>query len=126
MPKRVIAAVIRRDDTLLICRRPAHKRHGGLWEFPGGKCELGEDDTESITRELAEELDVRVRSVGTELFSTSDPESPFIIVFLPVVIEGEPQCIEHTEIRWANLAEVAQFALAPSDARFVQYLQHAQ
>ena len=39
---RVLAAVVRRDDRYLVCRRPAHKRHGGLWEFPGGKIHAGE------------------------------------------------------------------------------------
>lgn len=123
MPKRVIAAVIRRDDTLLICRRPAHKRHGGLWEFPGGKCESGESDAESITRELAEELGVRVHSVGTELFSASDPDSPFVIAFVSVQIDGEPRCIEHAAIRWVTVAELAHLPLAPSDAKFVGQLR---
>ena len=39
---RVLAAVVCRDDRYLVCRRPAHKRHGGLWEFPGGKIHAGE------------------------------------------------------------------------------------
>ena len=33
----VAAAAIRRDGRYLLCQRPAHKRHVGLWEFPGGK-----------------------------------------------------------------------------------------
>jgi hypothetical protein len=49
-----VAAVISRGDELLVCRRPAHKRHGGLWEFPGGKVELDESDEDSASRELAE------------------------------------------------------------------------
>ncbi len=53
-PIRVIAAVIRRGPELLVCRRPAHKRHGGLWEFPGGKCEPGESDADTARRELLE------------------------------------------------------------------------
>src|SRR5690606_20769929 len=61
---RVLAAVIRRDGRWLVCRRPAHKRHGGLWEFPGGKLEPGESLLEAATRELEEELAVRVTGVG--------------------------------------------------------------
>ncbi len=30
---RVVAVVIRRGDRYLVGQRPAHKRHGGLWEF---------------------------------------------------------------------------------------------
>jgi 8-oxo-dGTP diphosphatase len=39
---RVVAAVVERDGRLLLCRRPAGKRHAGLWEFPGGKLLPGE------------------------------------------------------------------------------------
>ena len=49
-PLRVIAAVIGRADTLLLCQRPPHKRHGGLWEFPGGKLEPGESDADAARR----------------------------------------------------------------------------
>jgi len=36
----VVAAVIERDGLILICQRKAGQRHGGKWEFPGGKVEL--------------------------------------------------------------------------------------
>jgi hypothetical protein len=48
MPIRVLASVIERDQRLLVCRRPLHKRHGGLWEFPGGKVREGESDLEAV------------------------------------------------------------------------------
>ena len=69
----VLAAVVQRDDRYLICQRPPHKRHGGLWEFPGGKLEPGETHDHAARRELAEELDVDVRTVGTMLFSDRRP-----------------------------------------------------
>lgn len=122
--QRVVAAVVRRSDRLLVCQRPAHKRHGGLWEFPGGKCEHGESDHQAITRELAEELDVQVTAVGDALFSASDPDSPFLIVFVPVEILGEPVCIEHAAIAWVSPQDLATYALAPNDARFVNFLGH--
>ena len=40
-----------RDGRFLVCQRPLHKRHGGLWEFPGGTCEDGESDADAIRRE---------------------------------------------------------------------------
>ena len=94
MPIRVIASVIRRNGRVLLCKRPVHKRHGDLWEFPGGKVEAGESDLEAARRELAEELNVRVLSVGPVTFSVADPGSDFVIEFLPVEIQGEPACIE--------------------------------
>ncbi len=123
---RVIAAVVRDGDRLLVCQRPAHKRHGGLWEFPGGKCEDGESDTQAITRELAEELGVEVVAAGNVLFSASDPGSPFMVVFIPVDILGEPVCLEHAALAWVSPPELATYALAPSDARFVNFLGYVE
>jgi 8-oxo-dGTP diphosphatase len=51
---RVLAAVVRRGDRYLVARRPAHKRHGGMWEFPGGKVEDGESTDQALQREVEE------------------------------------------------------------------------
>ena len=120
--QRVVAAVISRHAGLLVCRRPLHKRHGGLWEFPGGKCEPGETDVSTLRRELREELAVDVKQVGHEEFSVHDDGSDYLIVFRPVTIEGEPQCHEHVELTWRPAIELLQLPLAPSDRKFVQSL----
>ena len=119
---RVIAAAISRGDRLLVCQRPAHKRHGTLFEFPGGKVEPGESDAHAAARELDEELGVTVTAVSTELFAITDPDSAFHIAFLPVEMIGEPQCLEHTAHFWGTLRELAALSLAPSDRRFVEFL----
>jgi mutator protein MutT len=111
--------VIERDGRFLVCQRPAHKRHGGLWEFPGGKLEPGESDAEAAARELQEELGVTVTHVARELFGVEDPGSPFHIAFIPVAISGAPACLEHSALRWASPDELRALALAPSDRRFV-------
>jgi len=118
---RVVAAVVADGERLLVCRRPAHKRHGGLWEFPGGKCEPGESDAEAAARELREELGVEVTGVGGELFASRDEGSPFVVAFVPVAIAGEPACHEHTALAWATPDELAALPLAPSDRRFVEW-----
>ncbi|HEX4684969.1 MAG TPA: NUDIX domain-containing protein [Gemmatimonadaceae bacterium] len=119
---RVVACVVKRGDLLLVCRRPLDKRHGGLWEFPGGKCEPGESDRAAAERELREELDVRLSSAGAPVFEVADPGSPFVIVFLPVQIEGEPTCIEHVDLTWGKPRELLDLPLAPSDRAFVEFL----
>jgi 8-oxo-dGTP diphosphatase len=120
---RVIAAVIADGDRLLVCQRPPHKRHGGLWEFPGGKCEPGESDAEAADRELREELGVAATAIGAELFAIHDPGSPFLIAFVPVDISGEPVCHEHSALHWGTLEELIGLPLAPSDRRFVEAMQ---
>lgn len=116
---RVVAAVIERGTKVLVCRRPEHKRHGGLWEFPGGKVESGEDDLAALTRELDEELAVEVVSISAEVFRKDDSGSHFTIVFIPTVIAGEPRALEHDEVLWADEAALARLSLAPSDASYV-------
>ena len=118
---RVIAAVIARDDKLLVCQRPPHKRHGGLWEFPGGKLEPGEDDEGAARRELAEELGLHVESVGEAELEIADTGSPFLIAFVPVEASGTPICHEHTAITWGAPAKLALLPLAPSDRRYVEW-----
>lgn len=104
-----------------MCERPAEKRHGGMWEFPGGKVESDESDFEAVERELEEELGVRVREVGPVLFSINDPGSHFVIEFLPVEIEGEPRCLEHSALAWVAEDELLSVALAPSDLQFARF-----
>lgn len=118
-PVRVLAAVIENEGRFLVCRRPLNKRHGGLWEFPGGKLEPAESDVDAARRELREELDVEVTAVGRELFVAHDASSPFLIAFLEVVIQGTPVCLEHMELRWCARPQLDTLALAPSDRQFV-------
>jgi 8-oxo-dGTP diphosphatase len=119
----VLAAVIAKDGHYLVCKRPAHKRHGGLWEFPGGKLEAGESWLEAARRELAEELDLAVESVDEPLYAVHDAGSPFVITFVPVTAAGEPQPLEHEELRWVRLADLMAMELAPSDRAFAEWLR---
>jgi len=115
----VVAAVIRRENTVLLGRRPDHKRHGGLWEFPGGKIDEGETAVDAVTRELMEEFGVETLSVGEVVYECRDPGSPFLVRFHDVDIRGELQPTEHTEIRWFEPHALPEVGLAPCDARFV-------
>lgn len=119
---RVIAAIIARGDELLVCQRPLHKRHGGLWEFPGGKVEPDESDEDSARRELAEELGVEVVSAGPAQLEVRDAGSPFLIAFVPVRIKGEPECREHSALRWGTPEVLRSLPLAPSDRSYVDTL----
>lgn len=118
----VLAAVITRADEFLVCERPPHKRHGGLWEFPGGKVEPGETSFEAVQRELLEELGVQVVAVGDVEFSVLDPGSEFLIQFLRVAIVGEPECREHASLAWTSAPGLLDFALAPSDREYALHL----
>jgi len=119
---RVVAAVINRGGALLLCQRPAHKQHGGLWEFPGGKIHKNETIAAAVARELTEELDVVTTHVGEVMFSAVDEQSQCEILFLPTSIGGEPIAIEHAALRWCPPEELLSFDLAPSDRAFATFI----
>jgi 8-oxo-dGTP diphosphatase len=119
---RVLAAVVQEDGRYLICKRPASKRHGGLWEFPGGKLEPGETWLHAAKRELREELGVETTEVGEPLLAVHDDGSPFEINFVPVKIVGDPRALEHDEIQWLEPMNLMSLPLAPSDLRFTEWL----
>ena len=66
----VTAAVIERDGTFLVTRRPRGVHLEGYWEFPGGKCEPGETLRPASCGRSREELDSAV-TVGAELFAVA-------------------------------------------------------
>lgn len=117
----VIAAVIERQGRYLVCRRPAHKRHGDLWEFPGGKLEASETFIDAAKRELREELVLEVIDIGSILLAVEDQASGFLINFVQVTAVGEPKLIEHTALEWSEPADLLRLDLAPTDRQFVQF-----
>ena len=121
-PIRVIAALVQREHRYLVGRRPSGKRHGGLWEFPGGKVLDGEDWLAAAARELAEELDMVVVSVGASVLVAQDPGSPFEIHFIRVAARGEPQPLEHSEVAWLTPEELQALPIA-ADAKMVRLLR---
>ncbi len=119
---RVIAAVVERDGRWLLGQRPAHKRHGGLWEFPGGKVDDGETSLDAARRELDEELRLEAVAAGDTLYRVRDGDSSFLIEFVEVEVRGAATAREHSEIGWFDLAELAELPLAPADRAFVRWL----
>ena len=117
---RVVASVIQNESKYLICQRPVGKRHGGMWEFPGGKIKDGEVYESAIRRELKEELDLEVAVVGEKLYEILDNGSNFIIEFYKVSVKGSIKLLEHSNINWLESKELLQLPLAPSDYKFVK------
>jgi len=119
----VVAAVICVKEKYLVCQRPKHKRHGGLWEFPGGKVDLNETFENAIKRELFEELSINLINIGKVLYSTGETNSDFVIHFIESQILGKPKLNEHQKKRWATKEELLQLPFAPSDMKFIQQLR---
>ena len=113
----VVAALIWDNDKFMICQRPAYKARGLLWEFVGGKVELGETKEQALIRECKEELNVLL-SVG-DVFMDVVHEYPDLTVhltlFAATIAEGEPQKLEHNDIQWITPSEISSYEFCPAD-----------
>lgn len=120
----VVAALIWKGDQFMICQRPAHKARWLLWEFVGGKVEPGETREEALVRECREELAVTV-SVG-DVFMEVTHQYPDLTVHLTLfhasILQGEPQMLEHHDIRYITPAEIPQYDFCPADEVILQRL----
>lgn len=120
----VAAALIWDRDRFLICRRPAHKARGLLWEFVGGKQEAGETLQETLIRECREELGVTVAvgDVFMELVHTYPDITVHLTLFHAVIESGVPKLLEHSELRWIRVSEIPGFEFCPADEEILAKL----
>lgn len=115
--KLVVAALIRRDDRVLVSRRRADQPMPLLWEFPGGKVEPGEAPAAALAREVEEELGCRV-DVGRvyEVVFHAYPEFDLVmLVYNCVVTGGTPGAVQVAEIAWVRPSDLSAMALLPAD-----------
>ncbi|WP_207974505.1 (deoxy)nucleoside triphosphate pyrophosphohydrolase [Parafrankia sp. BMG5.11] len=112
----------------LLQKRPAGKRHGGLWEFPGGKVEPGETHAEALLRELHEELAIIVclpdeDAVGQARADAGGGEAAIVITLYRITSwTGVPQPEPGAECRWFTSAEVGRLPVPPLDRALVAQL----
>ena len=120
----VVAALIRKGDKFLICQRPAHKARALLWEFVGGKVEAGESKQQALIRECREELNIGV-SVGDVFAEVTHGYSDITVhltLFNAGITDGEPQKLEHADIRWITPHEIPEYGFCPADKVFLDLL----
>ena len=121
----VTAAVIQRDERVLIARRPANGLLGGMWEFPGGKVQPGEDLASCLQREICEELDVQIQ-VGARLGVYRHAYTHFRVTlhaFHCRLLNGsEPKPIQASALHWAAIEELADFPMGKIDRQISQDL----
>jgi len=122
----VTAAVIWGDDgRLLITQRLAGDMLGGMWEFPGGRCEPGESLVECLRREIREELGMEIE-VGERVATVRHAYSHFRITlhaFHCRPVAGEPRPLGCADWRWVRLDELSRFAFPGADRKIIAVLQ---
>jgi len=119
-----VGIIVNEKDEILISLRPQESMLGGLWEFPGGKQEIGETLDETLRRELKEELDVE-----TEIFEKfkelKHAYSHFKITmhaFWCKIKNGNPKPRSSDKLEWVNLSNIDHFPFPKANKNIINDL----
>lgn len=114
----MVAAVVRRGETILVTRRLDRPGAPGQWEFPGGKVEAGESEPAALAREIAEELGCAIE-VGALLlrhhhaYPDLEVELAFYAARLPP--GAAPRALGVAELAWAPAAGLGAYDFLEAD-----------
>jgi len=120
----VTAAIIRKDNTVLIAKRPGTGLLAGMWEFPGGKKEAEETLEQSIIREIQEELNCLIE-VGEPFGIYQHAFTHFRITlhaFFCKIIAGEPFPVEANQIEWVDVSCLQDYPMGKVDRQISKNL----
>jgi mutator protein MutT len=121
-PRRVlhvvaIALIRAHPRRLFVARRHPDKRHGGLWELPGGQVEAGESEGEALRREIQEELSIDV-TLGERLGEATVSAGAFDVRMAVHAADhwtGEIALVDHDACRWLTADALESVRWAPAD-----------
>lgn len=124
MTKRVhvVAAVIRdAAQQILLALRPSAKHMGGLWEFPGGKCEVGESPQQALSRELQEELGIVIENPQPLIQVRHDYPDLHVLLDVYTVHEfsGTAHGAEGQEVRWVAPSALSDYQFPAANRSIV-------
>ncbi|GFP75227.1 (deoxy)nucleoside triphosphate pyrophosphohydrolase [Clostridium fungisolvens] len=123
--KEVTAAIIVKDNLILIAQRGKDEKEEGMWEFPGGKIEIGETEEQCLKREIKEELDIEIEVgdfLGESIYDYSHGQIKLLAYFAQF-ISGEIKLSVHSLIKWVTIQEIDKFNFAPADIPLVKKLK---
>lgn len=97
----------------------------GMWEFPGGKVEKGEEINTALKREIEEELNCKI-ATNDGIFNDHTHEYESVIINLISikckVIESTPIPNEHSKLIWLKRDKLASLNWAPADIPALEQL----
>lgn len=120
-----VGVLTRADGNVLVAQRPTDKPQGGAWEFPGGKIAAVETPLAGLTRELHEELGIRVTLARHMMRYSHDYPDKRVHLYVWKVLRwaGVPQGVEGQPLAWVAVDELLAHGLLPADRQIVELLQ---
>jgi len=119
----VVAAILQKDGSVLLCQRRADQPHPLKWEFPGGKVEAGETPEEAVVRELREELAIdasRVKEITRYEFAYPGKNS-ILLIFMGVNSwSGELQNLIFNRVAWEPAERLQTYDFLEGDLPFIE------
>ena len=121
---KVVAAIIQKENKILATKR-GYGEFINMWEFPGGKIELGETKEQALVREIKEELNIEI---SVDKFAL-DIEYQylnfylFMSCFMCSIKEGSIEFLEHNDGKWITKEELNTLNWLPADIDAVNYLK---
>ena len=120
-------ALIDRDGRVLIAQRPEGKSMAGLWEFPGGKVEIGETPEVALIRELQEELgiDTWASCLAPLTFASHSYEGFHLLMplFACRKWDGIPKPREGQVLAWVHAEGLASYPMPAADIPLIPILR---
>jgi 8-oxo-dGTP diphosphatase len=112
-------ALVNRDGKVLVARRPPGRPLAGLWEFPGGKVEAGEEPETALIREILEELGIEIARADLMPLTFASHAYPEFHLLMPLYLckrwQGSIAAQEDQELRWVRLDELTHYDMPPAD-----------
>ena len=119
----VVAAIIKKEDKIFITKR-SYGEFADMWEFPGGKIELGESREGALIREIKEELELDINNL--EYITTVEYDYPKFHLtmhcFICEICGGELMLNAHNDAKWVSLEELSSQKWVPADIEIVEKL----
>ena len=119
-------ALVDPDGRVLIAQRPQGKAMAGLWEFPGGKIEPGEQPEVSLIRELKEELGIVVKEQCLAPLTFASHAYPDFHLLMPLYVcrrwEGVVEAREGQKLKWVRAKDLRGYPMPPADEPLISHL----
>jgi 8-oxo-dGTP diphosphatase len=120
----VALAVPLRNGRILVARRPCDAHQGGVWEFPGGRIEPGEEPAHAAVRELLEETGLEAAGMEPLVTVLHDyPDRPVRIhAYLAREPAGDVRTDRDRQTRWLLPGELRDLEMPLANGPVVKAL----